>query len=147
MNIVVRREKKSFLSTSLTTDSSLQFWKNLLGDARSSSASIPLHLRNPSLLNNHFLDTLPSSSYFFNSFTHPLSYSPHVSSIFNFVPITPNDLHNIFKRICLTFAGLLDFSGRMFLLCLPQYLDPLVYMINFSLSYSIFPSSSIVLSS
>jgi len=105
--IVVRCKKKSFFSTSFSSDSSLQFWRNLraLDDAQSSSASIPLYLRNSFLLNNHFLNTLSSSSYSSNSF-HLLSYSPHVSSTFNFAPITPSDsLYNIFKYIRLTSAS------------------------------------------
>ena len=57
MNIAVRHEKKPFLSTSLTTNSSFQFLRNFraFGGAQSASASIPPHLRNPSLMNNHFL--------------------------------------------------------------------------------------------
>ena len=104
MNIAVRHEKKPFLSTSLTTNSSFQFLRNFraFGGAQSASASIPLHLRNPSLMNNHFLDTLPSSSYSSNSFTHLLFSFSHVFLTFNFAPITSSDLYNIFKRIRLT---------------------------------------------
>ena len=112
---------------------------NLILRSNSGEISVPLvvhnpslHLRNSSLLNNHFLDTLSSSSYSFNSFTHLLSSSPHVSSTFNFVPIIPSNLYNIFKRIRLTSAGPFDLSGRMLLLCLPQCF--LLYMLNFSLS-------------
>jgi len=112
---------------------------NLILRSNSGEISVPLvvhnpslHLRNSSLLNNHFLDTLSSSSYSFNSFTHLLSSFPHVSSTFNFVPIIPSNLYNIFKRIRLTSAGPFDLSGRMLLLCLPQCF--LLYMLNFSLS-------------
>ena len=140
-NIAVHREKV-FLSTSLTIDSSLQFWKNLrvLSSAQS-SASIPLHLRNLSLLDNHFLDSLPSSSYSFNSFTHLLFSFLYLFSTFNFAPITPSDLYSIFKRIRLTFAGSLNLSDCLLLLCFPQCLDSFLYMLNFSFSHSIFPSS------
>ena len=64
-------------------------------------------------------------------------------STFNFAPITPNNLYNTFKRIRLTSA---DLSGRMLLLCLPQYLDPpplLSICWNFFLSLP--PSGSIQL--
>ena len=100
---------------------------NLILRSNSREISVPLvvhnpslHLRNFSLLNNHFLDTLSSSSYSFYSFTHLLSSSPHVSSTFNFVPITPSTLYNIFKRIRLTFARPFDLFDRMLLLCLLQ---------------------------
>lgn len=93
--------------------------------------SLPyLYLRIPFLLNNHFLDTLPS--YSSNSFTHLLFSSSHVSSILF------NHLYSIFKHIRLTSALLI--SLVVLLLCLSQCLDSLLY-INFSLSHSTFPSS------
>ena len=56
----------------LTTDSALQFWRNLRAlDAQSSFASISLDLRNSSLL----LNVLTSSSYSSNTFINLLSFS------------------------------------------------------------------------
>jgi len=77
INIAICCEKK-LSSLPPSTDSSLQFWRNLraLGGAQSSSVFIFLHFRNLSLLNNHFLDNLSSSSYssFLFIFFPPLTF-------------------------------------------------------------------------
>lgn len=53
----IRREKQSFLSSSLLKCSLRDFWRNLvpLGDYGLISHTIPEHLLNPNSLNNYFL--------------------------------------------------------------------------------------------
>ena len=138
MNITVRCKKKSFLSTSLITNSSLQFWRNLraLGDAQS-SASIFLHLTIEIFLSwiiifliLYLLRFIPLT--FLLIFFPPLLTFPRSSTLFQSFPM----ISTIFLS---AFAWLpLDLSDRMLLLCLS--LDPFLYMLNFFLSHSTFPS-------
>ena len=150
MNIAIHREKKFFFTTFLAINSSLQFWKNLrtLDGAQSPSAIVPLHLRNPSLLNSHFLDIL----YFLRLipltillifFLPLLMFSKPSTLLQSF--LSPPDLYNILKRIRLTSAEPLNLSGRIILLCFPQCLDSLLYILNFSFSHSTFPLGHIQL--
>ncbi|KYN22047.1 hypothetical protein ALC57_05563 [Trachymyrmex cornetzi] len=83
----IRREKKSFLSSSLAFASPRDFWRNFfsLGAMSSSSPSIYTHLLDPFLLNNYFIDSLPSFSSTF-SISPLLSDSSIVSTSFTFNP-------------------------------------------------------------
>ena len=143
VNCAIRREKKAYLSNSLSSNSPRQFWRNLsvLGGTASPSRSLPSHLLDPKLMNDYFIDSLPSSSCSPETLNHFASSSFNVPESFSFTPITPTDLYNILKRIRLTSAGPYDLSGRILLLCLPQCLEPLLHILNYSLLSHTFPSS------
>ncbi|KYN38484.1 hypothetical protein ALC56_07130 [Trachymyrmex septentrionalis] len=96
---VIRREKKSFLCSCLFSNSSRQFWRNLLtlGETRSSSITVPVHLLDPSLLNNYFVDFL--LTVFNDIIDHLPFFSRDFPERFNFTSINFNQLYNIFKYI------------------------------------------------
>ena len=139
----IRREKRSFINSRTSEFSMRRFWSCLssLGGHSSSSYVIPEHLLDPDLLNNHFINSLPSMSlpspilHYFSSTTQ------NTDSTFHFSPISLADLYIIMKNIKLTAAGPYDLSGRMLLFCVPWCLDSLLHILNTCLERGIFPSA------
>ena len=142
-NSAICHEKKTFLSSSLLLNSR-QFWRNLsLLDAVATPAScIPNHLVDSSLLNN-FIDSLPNSPRACKSpsqLCFPSNLNDTDSFSFSLISATQLYSYNIFKSIKLSSASPFDLLGRMILFCLPQCLDTLLCILNYSLSINTFPS-------
>ena len=137
----IRREKRSFIKSSSRRSSSQQFWISLssLGGRASVTPDIPDHLLDPDLLNNHFIDSLPSSSCSSSLLDHYLTSHSPTSNAFRFTQINLADLYIIMKEIRLTSAGPYDLSGRMLLFCIPWCLDTLLHIINACLDRGVFP--------
>lgn len=79
------KEKQFFLSSSYKHNSSRQFWRNLFSFSGYTSFPFPspIHLLNPLLLNNHFIDSLPSNHY--PSILSIISYSPPPQSVIHLI--------------------------------------------------------------
>lgn len=95
------------------------------------------------MLNNYFIDFLPSNTPSSHLSVHLPQTHCDLSNSFHFNPITLTELYNILVKIKLTFSGPYDLSGHIFMLYIPHYttLEPILHILNCSLSSGISPSS------
>lgn len=121
-----------------------EFWRKLreMGVTKSKKTNIQSAFSDSDLLNNHFLDSLPSCSPD-NELIAKLSNS-QCSDIsdqkFTFSEINGHNIYNVLVRLKTSAPGIDGLSGTMLILCLPNCLPALLDIINTSLSSGIFPS-------
>jgi len=111
-NFAICKEKRSFLRSSLSANSPRSdVISPILVDIASSTFIFPDHLQNPSVFNNHFIDSLLSSSYSLSTVNHFLNLDHDALDSFHFDPVTLAQLYNILSKIKLTSSGPYDLYG------------------------------------
>ena len=139
--------EKLFFKNLSRFSSSKNFWHFLSVSGfhkPSHSSSVPDSFPDPSAINNHFLDSLPSTSAFPELVSYYLSQaheSSSSSSSFTFAPFSLGDLFSIFKTIKLTSSNPYDISGIMIFHCVPYCLDSLLHIFNSAILSESFPAA------
>ena len=145
-NSSIRTEKRLYFKNLSRFSSSRSFWHFLSAAGfhkPSHSSSVPNSFSDPSAINNHFLDSLPSTSASPELISYYSSQACETSpsSSFTFAPFSLGDLFSVFKGIKLTSSNPYDISDIMILNCVPHCLDSLLHIFNSAVLAGSFPAA------
>lgn len=139
--VSIKNEKKAYFNYKLNTRNSKVVWKELSGlNIKKRSPALPACLRDPNVINNYFIESIPSSS----STDELLNY--YKSSTWkNFTPNFEFELVNdtiilqIINGIATDAVGADGISSKMLKLCCPFVVPFISHIINTSLILNTFP--------
>lgn len=145
-NSSTRKEKRLYFKNLSRSGSSKSFWQFLSAAGFHKSphfSSVPESFPDPSAINNHFLDSLPSTSVSpeLISYYSTHSHESSSSSSFTFTPFSLGDLFSVFKGIKLTSSNPYDISGLMIYNRVPYCLDSLLHIFNSAVLSGSFPAA------
>lgn len=144
----IRREKKAYLNHKFLNKNPKELWSELskFNIGRKRSSELPVGLRNPEEINNHFIDSVDSlvrSVKGDNSALNDFYQSNVVSEIesrFSFHFVTEHKISNILQSIKTNAVGVDEISIKMIRMCFPAIISPITHIVNECLRLSIFPS-------
>lgn len=142
--VAIKNEKRAYLNTKFRTNDSKVIWKELksLNINKQKHSDLPLHLKNPNMINDYFINSIPKSDYNNN---HLIDYySNHtfgnIPANFDFTLVNEDTILQIMSQIKSNAMGSDSINLMMLKYCCPYIIPYITHIVNSCLLSNTFPS-------
>lgn len=142
--VAIKNEKRAYFNSKFRTNDSKTIWKELksLNINKQKHSDLPSHLKDPNIINNHFIDSVPKSNY---NNSHLIDYYKNntlkdMPASFDFSLVNDNTITDILYKIRTHAMGADGINLVMLKYCCPYVIPYITHIVNTCLITNTFPA-------